>query len=135
MDSGMTPHVPDAAADGLPRPWQRLLALSGVAFAALFVVGWFTNGGLTPHYNEPDHEWTKWASDNQWNGRISAFFILLAGGVFLSFMGGMRSVLGEAESPARGSGQLARVAFGGAVTGMAGMAMASVTPLLREAPS
>ncbi len=132
MDSGMTlqpaatAHAPEAAADALPPRWQRLLALSGVAFAALFVVGWFTNGGLTPHYNEPDQEWTKWATDNQWNSRISAFLMLLAGFVFLHFMGTIRTVLGDAESPSRESGQLARVAFGGAVTGMAGIAMASV---------
>ena len=63
----------DAAADALPRSWQRLLALSGVAFALLFVVGWFTTGGVTPHYNAPDQDWTNWAHDNQWNGRISAF--------------------------------------------------------------
>lgn len=121
------PHIPDAAADGLPTAWQRLLALSGVAFAALFVVGWFTTGGLTPHYTAPNQDWTNWARDNQWNGRISGFLMLLAGFVFLYFMGAIRSVLGRAESPARGSAQLARVAFGGAVTGMAGMAMASVT--------
>ena len=35
-------------------------------------------------------------------------------------------MLGSAESPVRGSAQLARVAFGGALTGMAGIAMASV---------
>ena len=50
--------------DALPSAGQRLLALSGVVFAALFVVGWFTNGGLTPHYNEPNDAWTDWASDN-----------------------------------------------------------------------
>jgi hypothetical protein len=121
------PHTPDAEADGIPRSWQRLLALSGTAFAPLFVVGWFTNGGLTPHYNEPDQAWVNWARDNQWNGRISAFLMLLAGFVFLHFMGAMRSVLGSAESPVRGSAQLARVAFGGALTGMAGIAIASVT--------
>ena len=53
--------------------------------------------------------------------------MLLAGFVFLHFMGAIRSVLGSAESPVRGSAQLARVAFGGALTGMAGIAMASVT--------
>ncbi len=112
--------------DALPVAWQRVLALSGVVFAALFVVGWFTNGGLTPHYNEPNEAWTDWARDNQWNSRVSAFVMLLAGFVFLHFMGTIRSVLGGVNSPARGSDQLARVAFGGAVTGMAGMAMASV---------
>jgi hypothetical protein len=103
-----------------------VFALSGVVFAGLFVVGWFTNGGLTPHYNEPNEAWTDWARDNQWNSRVSAFVMLLAGFVFLHFMGTIRSVLGGVSSPAREAEQLARVAFGGAVTGMAGMAMASV---------
>jgi hypothetical protein len=110
--------------DALPVRWQRLLALSGVVFAALFVVGWFTNGGLTPHYNEPNEAWTDWARDNQWNSRVSAFVMLLAGFVYLHFIG---SVFGGTESRGRGSEQLARVAFGGALTGMAGMAIASVT--------
>ena len=121
LQSAPTPHLADAAA-----PWQRVLALSGVAFAALFLVGWFTNGGLTPHYTAPDQDWTDWARDNQWRGRVSGFLMLLAGFVFLHFMGTIRSVLGRAESPAA-SEQLARVAFGGALTGMAGIAMASVT--------
>jgi hypothetical protein len=122
-----TPQTPDAVTDAVPPPRQRLLALSGVAFAALFVVGWFTTGGVTPHYTAPDQDWTNWARDNQWNGRISGFLMLLAGFVFLYFMAGIRSVLGSAESPGSGSAQLARVAFGGALTGMAGIAMASVT--------
>ena len=53
--------------------------------------------------------------------------MLLAGFVFLHFMGTIRSVLAGATSPGRGSEQLARIAFGGALTGMAGIAMASVT--------
>jgi hypothetical protein len=97
-----TPHTtPDAVADALPRSWQRLLALSGVVFAALFVVGWFTTGGVTPHYTAPDQDWTKWARDNQWNGRISGFLMLLAGFVFLYFVGVIRSVFGSAESRVR----------------------------------
>ena len=112
--------------DALPVTWQRLLALSGVVFAVLFVVGWFTNGGLTPHYDEPNEAWTDWPRDNRWNSRVSALSMLLAGFVFQYFMGTIRSVLEGVSSPARGSGQLARVAFAGAVTGMAGMAMASV---------
>lgn len=50
--------------------------------------------------------------------------MLLAGFVFLHFMGVIRSVLGTAESQARGS-QLAPVTLGGALTGVAGMATAS----------
>jgi hypothetical protein len=37
-----TPQTPDAATDALPPPWQRLLALSGVAFTPLVVIGWLT---------------------------------------------------------------------------------------------
>ena len=82
-----TTRSPDAAADVLPSRWQRFLTLSGAVFAALFVVGWFTTGGLTPHYSAPDQDWTNWARDNQWNGRISAFLMLLAGFVSLYFIG------------------------------------------------
>jgi hypothetical protein len=122
-----TPHTtPDAVAEALPRSWQRLLALSGVVFAALFVVGWFTTGGVTPHYTASDQDWTEWARDNQWNGRVSGFLMLLAGFVFLYFIGMIRSVFGSAESRV-GSAQLARVVFGGGLVGMAGIAMASVT--------
>jgi hypothetical protein len=116
-----TQDLADAAA-----PWQRVLALSGIAFAALFLVGWFTNGGLTPHYTAPDQDWTDWARDNQWRGRVSGFLMLLAGFVFLHFAATIRSALGTAEAAGRDSPQLARVAFGGAVTGMAGMTMAIV---------
>jgi hypothetical protein len=52
--------------------------------------------------------------------------MLLAGFVFLHFAGVMRSILGRAESPISGSAQLARVAFAGALTGIAGMATAIV---------
>ena len=94
-----TPYPGDA--DALPRSWRRLLALSGVVFAALFLVGWFTTGGLTPHYTAPNHDWIDWARDNRWNGRISGFLMLLAGFVFLHFMGAIRSVL-EVRSPRSG---------------------------------
>ena len=98
-----TPPIPDATSDALPRSWQRLLALSGILFALLFVVGWFTTGGVTPHYSAPDQEWTNWAQDNKWNGRISGFLMLLAGFVFLHFLAAIRSVLGVRRRPG-GSG-------------------------------
>jgi hypothetical protein len=122
-----TPHIADVTSDALPRSWERLLALSGILFALLFVVGWFTTGGVTPHYGAPDQDWTNWAQDNQWNGRISGFLMLLAGFVFFHFLGAIRTVLGSAESPVRGSAQLARTAYAGGLTGMAGIAIASVT--------
>jgi hypothetical protein len=104
----------------------RLLALSGVVFAVLFLIGWFASGGDAPDYGASDQAWTDWADDNQWKSRIGAFAMLLAGFVFLHFAGVIRSVLGEAETRLGGSVQLARVAFAGAITGMAGMVLAIV---------
>jgi hypothetical protein len=116
----------DRPTDALPESWQRLLALSGVAFAVLFVVGWFASGGDAPDYAAADKDWTDWADDNQWRSRIGAFLMLLAGFVFLHFAGTIRSVLGSAETTGRDSAQLARTAFAGAITGIAGMSIAIV---------
>jgi len=108
-----------------PRP-ERLLALSGVAFAVLLVVGFLISGGDTPDYTAPDHDWTNWADDNELKGRIGAFLTLLAGFAFLHFAGTIRSVLGSAEAAIHGSVQLTRVAFAGAVVGITGITMAVV---------
>ena len=97
--------------DTLPPSWQRLLALSGVAFAVLFLVGWFASGGDAPDYGASDQDWTNWADDNQWKSRIGAFAMLLAGFVFLHFAATIRTVLGDAERKGGGSAQLARVAL------------------------
>jgi hypothetical protein len=112
--------------DTLPPSWQRLLALSGVVFAVLFLVGWFASGGDAPDYAAGNREWIEWAEDNEWRSRVGAFAMLLAGFVFLHFLGTIRSVLGIAETTVRGSAQLARVAFAGALVGIAGMTTAIV---------
>jgi hypothetical protein len=112
--------------NALPTTWQRVLALSGAAFGVLFVVGWFASGGDAPDYAAADQEWTTWAEDNKWRSRVGAFAMLLAGFVFLHFVGTIRSVLGSAETTGRGSAQLARTAFAGAITGIAGMSIAIV---------
>jgi hypothetical protein len=52
--------------------------------------------------------------------------MLLAGFVFLHFAATIRTALGSVETNARGVAELARVAFAGAITGMAGMTMAIV---------
>jgi hypothetical protein len=77
----------EAEPSDLPLSWQRLLALSGVAFAILFLIGWFASGGDAPDYAASDQDWTNWADDNQWKSRIGAFAMLLAGFVFLHFAG------------------------------------------------
>ena len=92
----------------------------------LFLVGWFASGGDAPDYTAADQDWTDWAEDNRWRSRIGAFVMLLAGFVFLHFAGTIRSVLGSAETTGRGSAQLARVAFAGALIGIAGMSTAIV---------
>jgi succinate dehydrogenase/fumarate reductase cytochrome b subunit len=121
------PHTAVAAAtDGVPSRWQRFLALSGVAFAVPFLIGWFASAGVTPHYTASDQDWTNWAHDSKWHGRISGFAMLVAAFLFLHYLGAIRSVLGKAESAISGSAQLARVVFAGALIGIAGMSMALV---------
>ena len=114
------------SANAHPTTTPRLLALSGIVFAVLFLIGWFASGALTPDYGAADEDWTNWADDNQWRSRISAFSMLLAGFVFLHFAATIRIALGAPESADRASPYLARVAFAGGVTGMAGMTMAIV---------
>jgi hypothetical protein len=54
------PPVSDAVTDA--SPWQRLLALSGVAFAPLFVVGWLASAvSDSPNYIAAQQKWIKWA--------------------------------------------------------------------------
>ena len=117
---------PSDPTDGLPRSWQRLLALSGVAFAVLFLIGWFASGGDAPDYAASDQDWTNWADDNQARSGVGGFLMLLAGVAFLHFAGTIRAVLGKAETSVRGGAQLARVAFAGALVGITGIAMAIV---------
>jgi hypothetical protein len=116
----------DRSADALPTSWQRLLALSGIAFAILLVVGFLISGGDTPDYAASDEEWTNWADDNESKSRVGAFLTLLAGFAFLPFAGTIRSALGSAETTVRGSVQLARVAFAGALAGITGITIAVV---------
>src|SRR3954451_6390455 len=121
--SHATPNTP---ADSLPRSSRRLLALSGIAFALLFLGAWFLNSAVTPHYTAPDHDWATWAKDTQTEGRIAAFLALLSGVAFLPFLAMIRDVLGSAETNAKGSLHLARVAYGGGLIGITGITMAIV---------
>jgi hypothetical protein len=106
--------------------WQRLLPLSGVAFAVLLVFGWFLSGGNAPDFTAADQDWTDWADENRVRSSIAAFLVLLAGMALLFFAGMIRNVLGSAETNMRGGVQLARVAFAGAVVGAASIATAIV---------
>jgi hypothetical protein len=119
------PHAPDAATEGAGSP--RLLALAGIAFVPLFLIGWFASNGLTPDYTAADQEWVNWAVDNQTQARISGFAMLLAAFFFVYFMSGIRAMLLSAESRVRSSAPLGRVAFAGALIGVGAMAMSLVT--------
>ena len=114
--------------DALPTLGQKLLALSGVAFAVLLVLGWFLSGGDAPDYTASDEDWTTWAGDNRSRSGIAASLMLLGGVAFLHFTGTVRSALGSAETTVRpGSAALAHAAFGGALVGITGIGMALVT--------
>ncbi|HKZ20071.1 MAG TPA: hypothetical protein VJQ57_08170 [Acidimicrobiia bacterium] len=102
------------------------MALSGVAFGALLLVGWFLSGGDTPDYTAADSEWTDWAASNQSRSGIGGFVILLAGYALLHYAGVLREQLGTAEIAIRGSAPLTNAAFAGAITGAVGIAMAIV---------
>jgi hypothetical protein len=112
--------------DALPRRWQQLLALSGVAFAVLLILGWFLSGGDAPDYMASDEAWTTWAGEVGPKSGIGASLILFGGVAFLHFAGTIRSTLERAETTGRGSGALANVAFGGALVGIAGIGIALV---------
>ena len=111
--------------DAPPAASQRLLALSGVVFAVLFLIGWFASGGDTPDL-ATDQDWTSGPRTVRWRSRVGAVAMLLAAFVFLHFAATIRGALGTAETTVRGSTQLARVAFAGALVGIAGMATAIV---------
>jgi succinate dehydrogenase/fumarate reductase cytochrome b subunit len=116
-------------------PWRRLLALSGVAFAPLFVVGWLSSAvSDSPNYVAPEQKWLEWAQNDHIKGRVSSFALVLAAFAFIYFLGGLRSALEEAESSVRGSRELARVAFAGALTGIVGITMAFVSIANASAP-
>ena len=117
------PMTPPAT---LPPTWQRLPALSGVAFALLLLFGWFLSGGDAPDYTATDETWTQWADARRVGSGVAGFLILLAGVALLHFAGTIRSALGSAETAFADSAQLARVAFAGAVVGATGIAMAIV---------
>lgn len=125
--SGAGEPEPMYSPGALPSSGQRLLALSGVAFAVLLLFGWFLSGGDAPDYSATDVTWTTWADANRLRSGIGGFLVLLAGVALLHFAGTIRSTLGSAETGNAGSVELARVAFAGAAVGATGIAMAIVT--------
>jgi hypothetical protein len=114
----------DRSADALPTSSQRLLALSGIAFAVLLIVGFFMSGGDAPDYTATDQEWTNWADANELKSRVGALLTLIAGFVFLHFVGIIRSMLGSAEATVRGSLQLGHAMFAGGLIGITGITVA-----------
>jgi hypothetical protein len=95
MTSGPEPSSrasTNSSPDPLLSSWQRLLALSGVAFAVLLGFGWFLSGGAAPDDTATDEDWTDWADDNRSRSGLGAFLILLAGFALLHFASTIRSV-------------------------------------------
>jgi hypothetical protein len=123
-DAHPTGHEPP---HGLAPSREQLVALSGIAFAVLLLLAWFSNGAETPHYTAPDHDWTTWAHNTEMKGRFAAFFALLAGLVFLPYAATIRDVLGRADRKDDGSPRLAQVAYAGGLIGVTSFAIATVT--------
>lgn len=114
---------------------DRVLALSGVVFAPFFVVGWLASATAdSPQYTATTQKWINWAHHDHTKGRISSFALVVAAFIFIYFLGAVRTVLEEAETAVRGSQEVARVAFAGALTGIVGMTMAFVTIANASAP-
>jgi hypothetical protein len=127
LTSEATPaRRPDSPTDAVSERPARLLALSGTAFAMLLLFGWFLSGGDTPDYAAANGDWIDWAEKSGSRSGIGAFLVLLAGIAFLHFVGTIRDALGSAEIAVRGSTQLARTAFAGAIAGIVGITMAIV---------
>jgi len=101
--------------------------LSGIAFAVLLCLAWFSNGAETPHYTAPDHDWTTWANNTEMKGRFAAFFALLAGLVFLPFAATIRDTLAAAEQKGHGAVRLSQVAYAGGLIGVTSFVIATVT--------
>ena len=111
--------------------WQRLSALTGIAFAVLMVVA-FAVQGILPQADDPESEIVRYFSTFH-NDVMGGVVIRIAAGIFfLWFIGTLRSVLADAEG---GTGRLANVAFGaGILMSAAGLgAMASLAAIAYNA--
>ena len=102
--------------------WQRLSALTGIAFAILMVVA-FSVQGILPQADAPQAEIVEFFSTFHNDVMGGVVMRVAAGLFFLWFIGTLRSVLAEAE---RGTARLANVAFGAGIlmlaAGMGAMA-------------
>ncbi len=110
-----------------PTSWQRLAALSGLAFTVFLILAWFLNGAETPHYLASDHDWKTWANTTEMKGRFAAFFALLAGLAFLPFAATIRALLESAEGEDNGRARLAQIAYAGGLIGITSFAIATVS--------
>ncbi len=111
--------------------WQRLSALTGIAFAILMVVA-FSVQGILPQADEPQADVVRYFSTYHDDVMGGVLIRVAAGVFFLWFIGTLRSVLAAAEG---GTGRLANVAFGAGILMLAaGMgAMASLASIAYNA--
>jgi hypothetical protein len=111
--------------------WQRLSALTGIAFAILMWVA-FSIQGVLPQADDSQADVVEYFSTYH-NDVMGGVVLRVAAGIFfLWFIGTLRSVLAAAEG---GTGRLANVAFGaGLLMLAAGMgAMASLASIAYNA--
>jgi hypothetical protein len=111
--------------------WQRLSALTGIAFAVCMVVA-FSVQGVLPQADAPQSDVVRYFSTFHDDVMGGVVIRIAAGLFFMWFIGTLRSVLAAAEG---GTARLANVAFGaGIVMLAAGMgAMASLASIAYNA--
>ena len=103
---------------------QRLVAASGIAFAALFIVAVIISGDETPDDGAALAEWAQFARDNEDNARIGALVFALATYNFLLFLGYLRAAIGNAERAARGFTRGAYIVLAAGTAGISGLMIA-----------
>ncbi len=111
--------------------WQRLAALTGIAFALLMVVA-FSVQGILPQADDPPGDLVEFFTSSHQDVMTGVVLRITAGIFFLWFIGTLRSILAAAEG---GTARLASVAFGaGLLMLAAGMgAMASLSAIAYNA--
>jgi hypothetical protein len=101
------------------RQWERLGAATGILFVVLLVISAFGTP-TPPDLNDQPVKFAQWFRDHQDGIRTATFIGMIAGFLFLWFLGSLRSFLRAAEG---GTGRLSSVAFAG---GIATVALATV---------
>lgn len=114
-------------ADPVSTTVQKLVALSGIAFALLMILSIILAGDSSPSFDDPVSDWSTWAEDNQDNVRLGSLAFAFATYAFILFLAVLRSTLGQAEHAARGFTRGSYAILIGGTIGITGMLLSLAT--------